>query len=417
MAGPKLARGGWGYTPPSQYYTDNTKHGNYQLITIGDIIKNFNASYVGEGKILQKVLDSDVYFHAHRAMQELSYDTFKSCKSQEIVLSPSLQMILPHDYVNYTKITYSYSAGRHTSNPNTVQQDVDGNYVFSQSNSSGPQGQAKLVSDDYNKSSRPGFMLQDAFGISWGLNTLTASYSGPFRLNQNFQYFNEDEFGNFLGSGQVMTEPVLKDGMQIFHPGFEQNTKITNVVLVNNGGLNLTTEFFIDKPTLANQGAYTNGVPRFVSFDDITGGTTWGKYKGSGALTNEDTDLFSNSSGGRFGLNAEFAQGNGSFFIDCDSGKIHFSSNLSGKTIILHYLSDHAGDTSEMRIPKLAEEAMYKWIAYGCASARVDVGEGVIQRLKKERFAETRKAKIRLSNIKLEEISQVLRGKSKFIQH
>ena len=70
-----------------------------------------------------------------------------------------------------------------------------------------------------------------------------------------------------------------------------------------------------------------------------------------------------------------------------------------------------------MRIPKLAEEAMYKWIAYGCASARVDVGEGVIQRLKKERFAETRKAKIRLSNIKLEEISQVLRGKSKFIQH
>ena len=70
-----------------------------------------------------------------------------------------------------------------------------------------------------------------------------------------------------------------------------------------------------------------------------------------------------------------------------------------------------------MMIPKLAEEAMYKWIAYGCAQARVDVDQGTIARLKQEKAAETRKAKIRLSNIKIEEISQVFRGKSKFIKH
>ena len=34
-----------------------------------------------------------------------------------------------------------------------------------------------------------------------------------------------------------------------------------------------------------------------------------------------------------------------------------------------------------------------------------------------EKFAETRKAKLRLSNIKLEEITQILRGKSKQIKH
>ena len=38
-------------------------------------------------------------------------------------------------------------------------------------------------------------------------------------------------------------------------------------------------------------------------------------------------------------------------------------------------------------------------------------------RFKKEKFAETRKAKLRLSNIKLEEITQILRGKSKQIKH
>jgi len=60
---------------------------------------------------------------------------------------------------------------------------------------------------------------------------------------------------------------------------------------------------------------------------------------------------------------------------------------------------------------------MYKWIIYGCISARIDIPEYVVKRFKKEKFAETRKAKIRLSNIKLEEITQILRGKSKQIKH
>ena len=70
-----------------------------------------------------------------------------------------------------------------------------------------------------------------------------------------------------------------------------------------------------------------------------------------------------------------------------------------------------------MVVPKLAEEAMYKWIIYGCISARIDIPEYIVRRFKKEKFAETRKAKIRLSNIKLEEITQILRGKSKQIKH
>ena len=38
-------------------------------------------------------------------------------------------------------------------------------------------------------------------------------------------------------------------------------------------------------------------------------------------------------------------------------------------------------------------------------------------RFKKEKFAATRQAKLRLSNIKLEEITQIFRGKSKQIKH
>ena len=69
------------------------------------------------------------------------------------------------------------------------------------------------------------------------------------------------------------------------------------------------------------------------------------------------------------------------------------------------------------KVPKLAEEAMYKSILYNIVSVRANQPEGVVQRYKKDRYAALRNAKIRLSNIKLEEFTQVMRGKSKWIKH
>jgi hypothetical protein len=50
-------------------------------------------------------------------------------------------------------------------------------------------------------------------------------------------------------------------------------------------------------------------------------------------------------------------------------------------------------------------------------STRMNVPEYAIRRYKKDKFAAIRKAKLRLSNIKLEELTQILRGKSKHIKH
>ena len=108
---------------------------------------------------------------------------------------------------------------------------------------------------------------------------------------------------------------------------------------------------------------------------------------------------------------------NGSFFIDEHRGIINFSSNISGKTVIIDYISDSLGSDSQMQVHKFAEEAMYKWITYGVLSTKSNVPEYVVQRYKKEKFAATRQAKLRLSNIKLEEITQILRNKSTHIKH
>jgi len=282
-----------------QYYStaSPTPFGDYQFTSLEHIINQFIIAYVGEDKIISKIKRTDVAFHAMRALQELSFDTFKSTKSQEIVVPASLTMVLPQDYVNYIKLTWSDSSGvehiiypaAKTSNPLQVQQNADGDYQFD--------GTALDVD-----------------------NTSTT--------NANF---------NTMATSQ--------------------NT------------------------------------------DDY------------------DDDTYLSFNGERYGLDPQYAQVNGSFFIDELTGKIHFSSNISGKTVILKYISDSLGTDAEMKVHKFAEEAMYKHIAYAILSTRANVQEYIIQRFKKERFAETRKAKLRLSNIKLEEITQILRGKSKQIKH
>ena len=121
--------------------------------------------------------------------------------------------------------------------------------------------------------------------------------------------------------------------------------------------------------------------------------------------------------GERYGIDPQHSQVNGSFYIDELAGKIHFSSNISGKTLILKYISDSLGTNEEMQVHKLAEEAMYRYIAHAILAGKANVPEYIVNRFKKEKFAAIRQAKLRLSNIKLEEITQILRGKSKRIKH
>ena len=70
-----------------------------------------------------------------------------------------------------------------------------------------------------------------------------------------------------------------------------------------------------------------------------------------------------------------------------------------------------------MKVHKFAEEALYKCIMYGLAAAKSNIPEYQINRIKKERRAAIRNAKLRLAQLSPEEIIQTLRGKSKQIKH
>ena len=120
--------------------TVQENYGSYAYTSLNDVINGFIATYVGEHKLIGDVKRTDVIFHAKRGLQEFSYDTLKSVKSQEITIPPSLGVTIPQDYVNYVSLAYIdqlgvrhpiYPANNLTSSPYEVPlQDEAGDYTM-----------------------------------------------------------------------------------------------------------------------------------------------------------------------------------------------------------------------------------------------------------------------------------------------
>jgi len=442
-----------GKTTQESYYQG--VFGNYQFTSLDDIINQFMTVYVGEDKIIPKAKRLDVAFHAQRAMQELSFDTFKSCKAQEIVVPASLQMILPQDYVNYTKISWVDSVGiKHllyptskTSNPSfNPLQDSDGDFTL-QAVGTLDKAVSTIVLDGEYKDVLIGMKVTGAFIKSNTYVTATSNSSGittirignksgtvmflPTESNngttltftnadeslilpQKSSYIVENLSWNLTDYKITGTASELTDieiGMLVYHDDFPAGTIVTNVYD--------TTIVLSNIPIIGSSLVVTGGEITFVS-PDLKDSDTWSSYKSGTPSENQDDyqdDTYWPANGSRFGLDPQHAQANGSFYIDCHSGKIHFSSNIAGKTVVLDYISDSLGTDPEMQVHKFAEEAMYKWISHAVLASKANTPEYLVARYKKERFAAIRTAKLRLSNIKLEEITQILRGKSKQIKH
>ena len=446
----------------SQGYYNEESFGNYQFTSLSDVINQFIVAYVGESKLISKIKRVDVAFHAMRALQELSFDTFKSIKAKEVLIPATLQCSLPQDYVNYTKISWVDSAGiKHrlyptskTSNPSTkLLQDSEGEYILqavgalvSSSASvvldteykdilvgmliSGPYiPSGTLVGATSNSGGITSITMQDenedpvvpvvpitSADISNSGTTLTfTNTAGQAVLQQKSSHIVENLSWNvadykITGTASELTD--IKIGMLVYHDNFPVGTLVTNV---------FDTTIVVDQ--LPDTAVASAAEILFVD-PEKPDSTAWANYKShtpSENNTNDyqdyQNDIYWPNEGRRYGLDPEHAQVNGSFYIDEMTGKIHFSSNISGKTVILDYISDSLGTDAEMQVHKFAEEAMYKSIAYAILSTRVGIQEYVVRRYKKERFAAIRSAKLRLSNLKLEELTQVLRGKSKQIKH
>jgi len=429
------------------YYTQNYRHGSYQFVSLDNIIDQFMTVYVGDDKVINKASRTDVAFFAQRALAELSFDTLKSFKAFEIVVPASLSMVLPKDYVNYTKLSWVDSSGikhplystRHTSAPKKINIDADGDFLFSSGGTLIESGEI-IKNGSFNGT------------LSYWFQSIAATFDNGI-LETGFDAVDNKLVGKELQQDQSVHQNVeIKHQIQPGHKytltytisNYISGTVRPRLVDINGNHTNYTARTADGTYTETVTAGQSDTIPNLemgltilnssatlgnFTIDNVSlvrqgledESTTSKNYKANDPAENNNDDYDDETywphEGERYGLEPEHAQVNGSYFIDDLRGKINFSSNLSGKTVILDYISDSLGTDAEMQVHKFAEEAMYKWITYGLLSTKAGIPEYIVQRSKKEKFAATRQAKLRLSNIKVEEIAQILRGKSKQIKH
>jgi hypothetical protein len=109
---------------------------------------------------------------------------------------------------------------------------------------------------------------------------------------------------------------------------------------------------------------------------------------------------------------------NGSYVLDKNQGLILFSSDLTGKNILIEYVSDgmYGLADNEIKVHKLAETFMYDYIVSNILKQKFGVQEFIVRRAQKQALASLRNTKIRLNSIKLNELTQILRGRDKWIK-
>jgi hypothetical protein len=302
-------------TETNAEYYDGDNYGGYQYTSLNDVINNFMVAYVGAGKLIPSAKRTDIIFHAKRGMQEFSYDTLKTIKSQELTISPSLTAIMPQDYVNYVRLSWIDNLGV-----------------------------KRIIYPNTNLTINPAEALeQDSTGV-------------PI----------QDNLGENIDTNPPQTVARWREA---------DTKKITGLY----GADSLNDGYDIA--------------------DDYIGNIYWGAAYGQ-----------------RYGADPTLIQNNGWFGVDDVRGVFTFSSNLKGRLIVIEYISDGLAYDLDTRVPKMIEEAMYAHISHAIISTRINQPEYIVNRLKRERSAKLRNAKIRLSNIKIGELTQLMRGKSKWIK-
>ena len=207
--------------------------GSYEYTRLNDVIDNFLIAYVGTGKLIPSVKRTDVIFHAKRGLQEFSYDTLKSVRSQELTVNYALNVIIPQDYVNYVRFSWTdglgvqhtiYPANELTTNPfaSPVQDEVgtptqdsqDSNIQgSSQTEAAWASGDPRRINGAFSRDVTDASVLMNTpydgmLGQRYGLEPQTSQKNGWFTINEREGVFS---FSSEL-KDQIIVLEYISDG-------------------------------------------------------------------------------------------------------------------------------------------------------------------------------------------------------------
>jgi len=124
------------------------------------------------------------------------------------------------------------------------------------------------------------------------------------------------------------------------------------------------------------------------------------------------------SVGSMYGSDPSKMNANPKFEINMRAGVINFDSTMSGKTVVLEYISDgmENGDDANIVVHKFFEKYLYSYLTYEILDSKYGVSAVKILEAKKKRAAELANSRIRISGINPEKLLMLIRGQNKWIK-
>tara|TARA_E500000318_G_scaffold22030_1_gene22350 strand:- start:515 stop:1435 length:921 start_codon:yes stop_codon:yes gene_type:complete len=229
------------YINQKKYYTNdgvnptNENWGNYQYVSLSDVVNNFMLMYEGNNSIINNESRYKVLFHAKRGIQELNYDAFKDIKSLELTVYDDLRFVLPSDYVNWVKLSlfkdnvvrdlveniqvqsaigynqsgtadFVYTAGNSvstkTSDLDTARTDGSLQSIYLNQQT---EGDVNAICNDCDDD-----LYNSRIGARYGLNTETANFNPTFTIDKKAGVIN---FDSTMANQQCILQ-YISDGME-----------------------------------------------------------------------------------------------------------------------------------------------------------------------------------------------------------
>lgn len=88
-----------------EYYEDDSLHGNYQYVSLKDIIDAMEMESQDDDSYLKNTKRSTFLTHAKAGIKELNKSAANDILAVEITVGTDLTVVLPQDYVNYVRVS------------------------------------------------------------------------------------------------------------------------------------------------------------------------------------------------------------------------------------------------------------------------------------------------------------------------
>ncbi len=230
------------YLTQYQYYTnggvapEDANFGSYQYVSLKDIVNNYILMYSGNHSLTNNEEKYKILFHAKKAIQELNYDAFKEIKVLELDVAESLRYVLPHDYVNWVRISlykegflFPLTENVQVMSATSYLQDNDGSILFDSNGNIIQPDNSELDFDRLNGTKKNIYINGNSpyngyygwevngmwyfnfqMGKRTGLNMETANRNPTFGINKKAGVIN---FNSDM-SGESCILEYISDGME-----------------------------------------------------------------------------------------------------------------------------------------------------------------------------------------------------------